>query len=63
MPPEEHAPADVAPAGHRHTLVEVLHQRVLCVQREALDHARDLRRLRRVQDREQRLESDNLGAR
>lgn len=55
-PIEQQAPADIAPARHRHALVQVLHQRVLCVKGERLDHARDVRRLGRVQDREECLE-------
>lgn len=60
MPAQQYAPADITPARHRHPLVQVLHQRVLCIERERLDHACDIRRFGRVQDREEGLEGDNL---
>lgn len=49
MPPEQDAPAHVAPPRHPHPLVDVLHQRVLLVLGERSEDSRDVCRLGAVE--------------
>lgn len=60
MPPEQYAPADVAPPGHTHPLVNVLHQRVLFVLGERSEDGGDVRRLGGVEDGNDDLEGKVL---
>jgi len=52
VPTKQDAAADIPPPRHAHTLVEILHESILCVRRECLDHTSDLSRFRCVQDRQ-----------
>jgi hypothetical protein len=60
VPAEEDASRNLAPAGHSHALIQVLHKRVLLVRRQAANDPRDLGRLRAVQNRDEVLESEIL---
>jgi len=61
VPPEQHAPADVAPTGHTHPLVDVFHQRVVFVLGERSQHGGDVCRFGAVEDGDDDLECEVLG--
>ena len=56
VPAQEHAAAEIAPAGHAHAFVQVFHQRVVLVCRERFDDGRDVGRFRAVEDGDEGLE-------
>ena len=60
MPPEQHAPADIAPPGHTHPLVYVLHQRVLFVLGERSEDGGDVCRFGAVEHGDDNLERQVL---
>ena len=63
VPPEQHAPADVAPTGHTHPLVDVFHQRVVFVLGERSQHGGDVCRFGAVEDGDDDLECEVLSGR
>lgn len=50
MPAQQYARVYIATSGHRHPLVEVLHQCVLRIWRERLDDIGDIGRFGAVED-------------
>ena len=56
VPAQEYAAAEIAPAGHAHSFVQVLHQRVVLVCGERFDDGWDVCRFRAVEDGDEGLE-------
>ena len=52
VPAEKDAARDLAGAGHRHALVEILHERVVRLRGQRLDEVGDVCRFSGVEDKE-----------
>ena len=60
MPTEEHAAAEIAPARHAHSLVQILHQRVLLIDGKRFDDGEYVCRFSAVEDGDEGLQVEIL---